>query len=102
MAEALGDRLAHLHLADGIGVVNRDEHLVPGRGNQPAAEMLERLAAQRYSGQVVVEINTRRAAGRDQRVEDLAESLAFTRLHFAAARSSGAWRVSSEGEVSPS
>lgn len=101
MAEALGDRLAHIHLADGIGVVNRDEHLVPGRGNQPCAEMLERLAAQRYTGQVVVEINTRRAVGRDQRADDLAESLAFARLHLAAARQ-GAWRVSSEGEVSPS
>jgi sugar phosphate isomerase/epimerase len=101
MADALGDRLAHLHLADGIGVVNRDEHLVPGRGNQPAGEMLERLAANHYTGQVVVEINTRRAVGRDQRVDDLAESLAFTRLHLAAARS-GPWRVNSEGEVSPS
>jgi sugar phosphate isomerase/epimerase len=101
MADALGDRLAHLHLADGIGIVNRDEHLVPGRGNQPAGEMLERLAAQRYAGQVVVEINTRRAVGRDQRVDDLAESLAFTRLHLAAARP-GHWQVNSEGEVSPS
>jgi sugar phosphate isomerase/epimerase len=101
MTDALGDRLAHLHLADGIGVVNRDEHLVPGRGNQPAAEMLERLAGEHYTGQVVVEINTRRAVGRDQRVDDLAESLAFTRLHLAAART-GPWRVNSEGEVSPS
>jgi hypothetical protein len=48
---------------------------------------------------VVVEINTRRATGRDQRVEDLAESLAFTRLHLAARPS---WQVNSEGEVSPS
>jgi sugar phosphate isomerase/epimerase len=102
MADALGDRLAHLHLADGIGVVNRDEHLVPGRGNQPAGEILERLAAQRYAGQVVVEINTRRATGRDQRIDDLAESLAFARLHLAAARPAGSWRVNSEGEVSPS
>jgi sugar phosphate isomerase/epimerase len=101
MAKELGGRLAHVHLADGIGVVNRDEHLVPGRGNQPAAEMLEFLAARRYTGQVVVEINTRRALGRDQRIDDLAESLAFARLHFAAARA-GSWRVNSEGEVSPS
>jgi len=64
--------------------------------------MLERLASERYTGQVVVEINTRRATGRDQRVADLAESLAFTRLHLAAAGPAGAWRVSSEGEVAPS
>jgi sugar phosphate isomerase/epimerase len=101
MADKLGDRLAHLHLADGVGVVNRDEHLVPGRGNQPCAEVLERLASQRYTGQVVIEINTRRAMGREQRVDDLAESLAFTRLHLAAARV-GSWQVNSKGEVTPS
>ncbi|MEV5707736.1 sugar phosphate isomerase/epimerase [Actinoallomurus sp. NPDC052274] len=102
MADALGDRLAHIHLADGIGIVNRDEHLVPGRGNQPCAQMLERLAAQRYTGQVVVEINTRRATDREQRESDLAESLAFARLHLAAAASAGHWQVNSEGEVTPS
>lgn len=102
MADSLGDRLAHIHLADGIGIVNRDEHLVPGRGNQPCAEMLERLAAQRYAGQVVIEINTRRATDREQRESDLAESLAFARLHLAAAASVGSWQVNSEGEVTPS
>jgi sugar phosphate isomerase/epimerase len=102
MADALGDRLAHIHLADGIGIVNRDEHLVPGRGNQPCAELLERLATQRYTGQIVVEINTRRAVDRDQRADDLAESLAFARLHLAAAAHVGSWQVNSEGEVSPS
>ncbi|HEX2704541.1 MAG TPA: sugar phosphate isomerase/epimerase, partial [Candidatus Lustribacter sp.] len=34
MAEALGPRLAHVHLADGSGSA-LDEHLVPGRGSQP-------------------------------------------------------------------
>ncbi|MCO5987253.1 sugar phosphate isomerase/epimerase [Actinoallomurus spadix] len=103
MADSLGDRLAHIHLADGIGIVNRDEHLVPGRGNQPCAEMLERLAAQRYAGQVVVEINTRRATDREQRESDLAESLAFARLHLAAAAApAGPWQVNTEGEVTPS
>ena len=29
----LGGRLAHVHMADGTGVPNRDEHLVPGRGS---------------------------------------------------------------------
>ena len=33
MADELGGRLAHVHLADGTGVPNRDEHLVPGRGS---------------------------------------------------------------------
>lgn len=84
MAVKLGDRLAHLHLADGLGVTNKDEHLVPGRGNQPCARMLERLAGTGYTGLVVLEINTRKAASRTERIDDLAEGLAFARLHLAA------------------
>ena len=83
MAAALGDRLAHVHIADGVGST-RDEHLVPGRGNQPCAELLERLAAGSFTGTVVVEINTRRAETRADREADLAEALAFTRLNLAA------------------
>src|SRR4051812_33902064 len=49
MARELGDRLVHLHLADGIGSA-RDEHLVPGRGGQPCAELLELLAARGWAG----------------------------------------------------
>ncbi|WP_246060351.1 sugar phosphate isomerase/epimerase family protein [Herbidospora galbida] len=84
MATKLGDRLAHLHLADGIGTTNKDEHLVPGRGNQPCAPLLERLANAGYGGLIVLEINTRRAATRSERIDDLAEALAFARLNFAA------------------
>jgi sugar phosphate isomerase/epimerase len=83
MAKALGPRLAHVHLADGLGSL-RDEHLVPGRGAQPCAEFLEMLASQGFSGAVVVEVGTRRLT-EDQRDLDLAESLAFARLHLAAA-----------------
>jgi sugar phosphate isomerase/epimerase len=99
MTGALGGRLAHLHLADGIGVSNRDEHLVPGRGRQPCEGVLEKLAAAGYRGHVVLEVNTRRAAGRAERADDLAEALAFTRLHLAAA--SRTWEVTPGGEVSP-
>jgi sugar phosphate isomerase/epimerase len=83
MAQALGDRLAHVHMADGTGLA-KDEHLVPGRGHQPCAPLLERLAARGFDGTVVVEINTRRAETRAQREADLAEALAFTRLNLAA------------------
>jgi sugar phosphate isomerase/epimerase len=79
----LGPRLHHIHLADGSGSA-RDEHLVPGRGTQPCAELLGLLAEQEYSGSVVIEINTRKAQTRAARQADLAESLAFTRLHLAA------------------
>jgi sugar phosphate isomerase/epimerase len=96
MAEALGDRLAHIHLADGTGTTNRDEHLVPGRGNQPCAELLERLATRGYTGSIVLEVNTRRAVGRQQRIADLAEALAFARLNLAAAHSP-TWEVTMAG-----
>ncbi|MGH8969776.1 MAG: sugar phosphate isomerase/epimerase family protein, partial [Actinomycetes bacterium] len=82
--DALGDRLAHVHLADGVGS-NRDEHLVPGRGGQPCADVLERLARRGFDQTVVLEINTRRAVNRDEREADLAEGLAFARFNLAAA-----------------
>ncbi len=83
MADRMGDRLAHVHIADGMGGP-RDEHLVPGRGSQPCAELLENLAVGGFEGTVVVEVNTRRAERRADREADLAEALAYTRLHFAA------------------
>jgi sugar phosphate isomerase/epimerase len=82
MAKALGDRLRHIHLTDGTGSA-KDEHLVPGRGNQPAAALLEHLAGRDFRGHVVVEINTRRSGSRAARELDLLEALAFTRLNFA-------------------
>lgn len=83
-AQLLGDRLAHLHLADGSGS-GKDEHLVPGRGGQPCGDVLGLLAQRDFSGVVVVEVNTRKARSRAEREFDLAESLAFARLHLAAA-----------------
>jgi sugar phosphate isomerase/epimerase len=83
MLDAMGERLSHLHLADGSGLT-RDEHLVPGRGTQPCAEVLERLAARGFEGNVIVEINTRRALDRAEREADLAEALAYCRLHLVA------------------
>jgi sugar phosphate isomerase/epimerase len=84
MARRLGDRLRHVHLTDGTGSA-KDEHLVPGRGTQPVAELLEHLASVGFAGHVVVEINTRKASTREARELDLMEALAFTRLNFATA-----------------
>ena len=81
MVRELGPRLRHLHLADGVGSP-RDEHLVPGRGTQPCGAVLETLASTGYAGHVVVEVATRRAT-ETQRELDLAEALAFARLHLA-------------------
>ena len=83
MARDLGERLSHIHLADGSGS-NRDEHLIPGRGSQPCVGLLEQVASSGFDGVVTVEVSTRRAASRQDRERDLAEALAFARLHLAA------------------
>ena len=43
--------------ADG-GRLGRDEHLVPGRGTQPCAELLASLPARGFAGTVAVEVST--------------------------------------------
>ncbi len=83
LLEDMADRLAHVHIADGTGL-RSDEHLVPGRGTQPCAEVLGRLAERGFTGTVVVEISTGRAGNRIERENDIVEALAFTRLHLAA------------------
>ena len=97
MAAELGGRLAHVHMADGTGVTNRDEHLVPGRGAQPCAPLLEKLAADRYSGVVVLEVNTRRADSREARLADLTESLEFTRTYLGRPAPAGGQRSQGGG-----
>ena len=92
MLDRMGSRLSHLHLADGSGS-NRDEHLVPGRGGQPCAEVLQILSGQGpgrepFDGSVVLEISTRNADA-DQRRVDIAEALAFARLHLSVSAAPG-------------
>jgi hypothetical protein len=93
MLASMGEAMTHLHIADGNGL-SKDEHLVPGRGNQPCAQVLQTLAAREFEGTVVVEVNTRRALTRDEREADLAEALAFCRLHLGTA-------VTSDGMMAP-
>ncbi|MFE0690591.1 sugar phosphate isomerase/epimerase family protein [Streptomyces xiamenensis] len=88
MATRMGDRLGHVHMGDGSGS-GRDEHLVPGRGTQPCAELLHTLAAAGYDGHVVIEVNTRRAMSAAEREADLAEALAYTRMHLRAGAAAG-------------
>jgi sugar phosphate isomerase/epimerase len=84
MADRLGPRLRHIHLTDGTGSA-KDEHLVPGRGAVGAAEFLRHVARTGFRGEIVVEINTRKASSREEREKDLRESLEFAREHFFAA-----------------
>ncbi|GAB7005907.1 sugar phosphate isomerase/epimerase [Nocardioides sp. AN3] len=87
MAKRLGSRLRHIHLTDGTGSA-KDEHLVPGRGTTGADRFLQHLASSAFDGEIVVEINTRKAATKADREKDLRESLDFAREHFGARASS--------------
>lgn len=84
---ALGSRLRHVHLTDGWSNGFKDDHLVPGRGEQPVAETLELIAAEDFGdggfdGVVAVEVATRTARGVGERERMLAESLEFARRHL--------------------
>ncbi|MDQ2883390.1 MAG: sugar phosphate isomerase/epimerase [Actinomycetota bacterium] len=81
MAARMGRRLTHVHLADGSGAP-RDEHLVPGRGGQPCAEMCLELGDRGFTGTVVLEVSTRRARTHRERRGLLTEALLFARLHL--------------------
>jgi sugar phosphate isomerase/epimerase len=83
MADRLGSRLRHVHLTDGTGSA-KDEHMVPGRGSVGAADFLHHLARAGFRGEIVLEINTRKASTREEREKDLTESLEFARDHFLA------------------
>jgi sugar phosphate isomerase/epimerase len=81
MADRMGDGLVHLHLCDGSGA-STDEHLVPGRGTQPAVEICEMLAGGNFSGHVILEVTTSRARTAAEREQLLTESLDFARTHL--------------------
>ena len=61
----------------------KDEHLVPGRGTTGAAEFLRHLAAHRLPRRDRAWRSTpARPATREEREDDLRESLEFAREHF--------------------
>ncbi len=83
LAMAMGSRLRHVHLCDGSGSLDEgkifDQHLVPGDGTEPVAEVLEYLAREGWDGSVVAEVNTRKVRNEEQRLDLLGETLAFAR-----------------------
>jgi sugar phosphate isomerase/epimerase len=81
MIERLGDKLTHLHLADGSGSTTKDEHLPPGEGNQPCAEVLRRLSNNGWGGSVLLEVTTRGKSD-EERENILRQSLLFARHHL--------------------
>jgi sugar phosphate isomerase/epimerase len=95
MAKQLGSRLTHVHMGDGTKPGLPDEHLVPGRGTQPCAELLGWLSTSGYQGIVVLEVSTHRAATLGDRQDDLAEALEFTRRHLTGGEHAGVARFGS-------
>ena len=83
MARALGPTLRHLHLTDGVPGF-RDDHLLPGQGNQDCAGVLAHLADTGFEGrggQVVVEVKAGSMTAAERR-EGLTSALAFAREHL--------------------
>lgn len=85
--EALGSRLRHVHLTDGWSNGFKDDHLIPGHGEQRVAETMELIGRDDFGGSgfggvVVVEVSTRAARQVGEREQWLAESLAFARRHL--------------------
>ncbi|MCV7432071.1 sugar phosphate isomerase/epimerase family protein [Mycolicibacterium bacteremicum] len=81
MAQRMGEGLVHLHLCDGSGA-STDEHLVPGRGSQPAAQICRQLAGSDFTGHVILEVTTSGARTAAEREALLTESLLFAREHL--------------------
>ena len=79
--DAWGPRLRHVHITDGSGSL-KDEHLLPGEGDQEAFELLNRLAMRGFDGHVVLEVNTRKAGSRARREEILAQCLSDIRTQL--------------------
>lgn len=89
LAIAMGSRLRHVHLCDGSAPARNpariDEHLPPGAGDQPVAEVLALLASADFTGSVVAEISTRASPDDVARLARLRETLGFARAHLGVA-----------------
>ena len=85
-ALAMGPRLRHIHLCDGLGGSLLDEHLIPGHGSQPVASVLSYLATTGWNGSIVAEVHTHRARTMDARLAILQETLDFARSAVATNR----------------
>ncbi|AXE37898.1 hypothetical protein JS278_00707 [Acidipropionibacterium virtanenii] len=73
-----GRRLAHIHLTDGSGTF-KDEHLLPGEGDQRSFEVVREAVAHGFNGDVVLEVNSRRFGSRSDRQDALGRCLEQTR-----------------------
>ena len=74
LVEQWGDRLTHVHLTDGKGSF-KDDHLLPGEGDQEAWAVVRELARRGYEGHIVLEASTTRARTGGERAALLGEVL---------------------------
>ena len=79
----MGKRMAHLHVGDGTGI-GRDEHLVPGRGTQPCAAVLERITGLGLRRPCHCRGEHSPGGGPDRPRVRPGRGLAFCRLHLVA------------------
>ena len=90
LAVTMGPRLRHVHLSDGSGSNEAggifDQHLLPGHGTEPVAEVLKHLRQQGWNGSVIAEVNTAKAKSEQERLAMLIETLAFARQMLAPAK----------------
>jgi len=86
-ATAMGSRLRHVHLCDGAGSMDEghffDEHLVPGHGAQPVAEVLHYLSSIGWKGSIIAEVHTPGARTEADRLAVLVETREFARQNLA-------------------
>lgn len=75
-----GERLAHVHLADGT-FGPTDQHLLLGEGDQNPAIVLAELVRSGFRGQVSVEVSTR-GLTRPGRFDALAATVELARTHL--------------------
>ncbi|MDO5093013.1 MAG: sugar phosphate isomerase/epimerase family protein [Propionibacteriaceae bacterium] len=82
LVERWGGRLTHVHLTDGTGSF-KDEHLLPGEGDQDAWGVVRELGRRGYAGHIALEVSTRRVKIRGERVGLLGEVLEQIRREVA-------------------
>jgi sugar phosphate isomerase/epimerase len=88
LATAWGSKLRHVHLCDGTHPDDNphlfDEHLPPGHGTQPVAEVLGLLASTGFDGHVIAEVATKNLKGMRAKWEALVHTAEFARTHAVA------------------
>lgn len=86
LATEFKDKIAHIHLCDGRihdGSISRtkDEHLLPGYGDQPIPQTLQFLNNNNWQGSVVAEVNLRHLKNSQAKLKALKETLDYTRKY---------------------